>query len=79
MVVDMRVLAFGFAALFSAMFLQVPQVLAEPELKVVGTGDGLDMLQEIGAGFAAGHPDIKLSIPPQHRFRGRHCRSQFRS
>ncbi len=37
---------------------------ADVELKVVGTGDGLEMLREIGAGFSEVNPDIILSIPP---------------
>ena len=63
-VVEMRVLAFGLVMSFGIMLIQSGAVLAQSELRVVGTGDGLDMLQEIGTGFAAGHPDINLSIPP---------------
>jgi len=60
----MRGLAFGVAVALSTLFLQSGPAPAQSELKVVGTGDGLEMLQEIGAGFARSHPEIKLDIPP---------------
>ncbi|PVB62224.1 substrate-binding domain-containing protein [Labrenzia sp. 011] len=55
-----------FALIFSlGAFLQMaPAVMADTELTVVGTGDGLEMLKEIGRGFTDAHPDIDLSIPP---------------
>lgn len=52
-----------------ALFLCVIALLSEkthagPVLNVVGTGDGLEMLQEIGEGFKAAHPGIGIKIPP---------------
>ena len=60
----MRGLALGLALSLCSLLTQTGSVSAEPGLKVVGTGDGLEMLREIGAGFTAGHPDIPLDIPP---------------
>ncbi|MES0883447.1 PstS family phosphate ABC transporter substrate-binding protein [Roseibium sp. SCP14] len=60
----MRILAVSLALSFCAMFMQPESARAQSELNVVGTGDGLEMLREIGEGFGEEHPEIKLSIPP---------------
>ncbi|ASP35347.1 PstS family phosphate ABC transporter substrate-binding protein [Labrenzia sp. VG12] len=60
----MRVLAFGLALFVCSLFVQNAHLSAQTGLKVVGTGDGLEMLREIGAGFSKAHPDIALDIPP---------------
>ncbi|MEE4014234.1 substrate-binding domain-containing protein [Roseibium sp. FZY0029] len=60
----MRRLAFALALSFCTFFLQTDASSAQSSLKVVGTGDGLEMLQEIGAGFAEKYPGINLDIPP---------------
>ncbi|MHA7775325.1 PstS family phosphate ABC transporter substrate-binding protein [Roseibium sp. M-1] len=60
----MRVLAYGVAVSLCSLILQTVPAAAQSDLKVVGTGDGLEMLQEIGAGFAETYPQIKLDIPP---------------
>jgi len=60
----MRVLALGLALSLFPFFLQTGSVAAQSVLKVVGTGDGLEMLREMGAGFSKAHPDIPLDIPP---------------
>jgi phosphate transport system substrate-binding protein len=60
----MRNLAFVFALSFCVMCSQIPAVTAQSGLKVVGTGDGLEMLKEMGRGFSKQYPDIELSIPP---------------
>jgi phosphate transport system substrate-binding protein len=60
----MRILTFVFALSFCVFSSQVALAVAQPGLKVVGTGDGLEMLKEMGGGFSKQHPDIELSIPP---------------
>jgi len=60
----MRSLAVGLALSLCSLVLHPGSLSAQTELKVVGTGDGLEMLQEIGKGFEAAHPDIALDIPP---------------
>ncbi|WP_422374112.1 PstS family phosphate ABC transporter substrate-binding protein [Roseibium sp.] len=60
----MRVLASGLALFLCSLFVQSVPLSAQTGLKVVGTGDGLEMLREIGAGFSRTHPDIALDIPP---------------
>ena len=60
----MRIFTLGLAFSLSIMFFQAEKVEAETGLNVVGTGDGLEMLREIGEGFSSQHPDIELSIPP---------------
>ncbi|WP_460081961.1 PstS family phosphate ABC transporter substrate-binding protein [Roseibium sp. LAB1] len=60
----MRSLAFALALSLCTFFLQTDIAPAQSQLKVVGTGDGLEMLQEIGAGFVKSNPDINLDIPP---------------
>jgi len=60
----MRSLAVGLALSLCSLVVQPGLLSAQTELKVVGTGDGLEMLQEIGRGFATAHPDIVLEIPP---------------
>lgn len=60
----MRVLAFGLALSLCSVFIQSAPLSAQTGLTVVGTGDGLEMLREIGAGFSEEHPEIALEIPP---------------
>ena len=60
----MRSLAFALALSLCTFFLHTDVSSAQGPLKVVGTGDGLEMLQEIGAGFVENRPDINLEIPP---------------
>lgn len=60
----MRSLAVGLAMSLCSLVLSAGPLSAQTGLKVVGTGDGLEMLQEIGNGFTAEHPDIALEIPP---------------
>ncbi len=60
----MRVLTFALVFSLSAFLQLTPAATADSGLKVVGTGDGLEMLREIGEGFSAAHPAIELSIPP---------------
>jgi len=60
----MRIFTFGFVLSLCIILLQAPAANADSGLKVVGTGDGLEMLQEIGEAFSAAHPEIDLSIPP---------------
>lgn len=60
----MRNLALVFALSFCVLGFHAPSVSAQSELKVVGTGDGLEMLREMGDGFSEQHPEIDLSIPP---------------
>jgi phosphate transport system substrate-binding protein len=60
----MRGLAFGLTVFICSLVMQPDTGGAQSSLTVVGTGDGLEMLQEIGSGFSAAHPDISLTIPP---------------
>jgi phosphate transport system substrate-binding protein len=60
----MRISAYGVVVSLCCFILQSAPATAQSGLKVVGTGDGLEMLQEIGAGFTETYPDIKLDIPP---------------
>lgn len=60
----MRIFALSLALSLSFMVFQIEKVEADSGLNVVGTGDGLEMLREIGEGFSSQHPDIELSIPP---------------
>lgn len=60
----MRRLALALALSICTFLLQTGASSAQSSLKVVGTGDGLEMLQEIGAGFAEKYSDIDLEIPP---------------
>ncbi|MEM5581793.1 MULTISPECIES: substrate-binding domain-containing protein [unclassified Roseibium] len=60
----MRGFAFRLAVLLCPLFLLPQSGQAQSGLTVVGTGDGLEMLQELGKGFSAAHPDINLEIPP---------------
>ena len=59
----MRILAFGLALSLGVM-VQTEIASADSGLTVVGTGDGLEMLREIGDGFATQHPEIEIEIPP---------------
>ncbi|WP_299483600.1 substrate-binding domain-containing protein [uncultured Roseibium sp.] len=60
----MRTFAFGLALSLGVIFSQTSSASADSTLNVVGTGDGLEMLREIGEGFQSAHPGIELSIPP---------------
>ncbi|WP_428688603.1 PstS family phosphate ABC transporter substrate-binding protein [Roseibium sp.] len=60
----MRAYSVCFALVLGLLLIPVRTAVAEAELKVVGTGDGLEMLQEIGEGFSEAYPEINLSIPP---------------
>lgn len=60
----MRTLAAALAVSLSLFLLPSGGVNAQSQLKVVGTGDGLEMLQEIGRGFVSEHSGIELEIPP---------------
>ncbi|MCV0428227.1 MAG: substrate-binding domain-containing protein [Roseibium sp.] len=60
----MRILTVSLFVSLFVIFFHPENASAQSELKVVGTGDGLEMLREIGEGFSAEHPDIQLSIPP---------------
>lgn len=60
----MRILAFGLALALCSFFVQTGPLSAQTGLKVVGTGDGLEMLREIGTGFEAEYPGTALNIPP---------------
>ncbi|WP_306142739.1 PstS family phosphate ABC transporter substrate-binding protein [Roseibium sp. MMSF_3412] len=60
----MRRSVFGLAVSLGMMFFHTGGAAADAGLNVVGTGDGLEMLREIGEGFAGQHPEIELSIPP---------------
>lgn len=60
----MRGFAFCLTVLLCSPFVLLQPGRAESRLTVVGTGDGLEMLQELGRGFTTAHPDIGLEIPP---------------
>lgn len=60
----MRVLRVGLLIAFGALAGSAQTYASQNELTVVGTGDGLEMLREIGAGFSSKNPEVKLSIPP---------------
>lgn len=60
----MRRSIFGLAVSLGMVFFHTGGVVAGSGLNVVGTGDGLEMLREIGDGFSAQHPEVDLSIPP---------------
>ena len=60
----MRRSVFGLAVSLGMMFFHTGGAVADAGLNVVGTGDGLEMLREIGEGFTGQHPEIELSIPP---------------
>lgn len=60
----MRVLRAGLVLALGVLTAPTLAFSSQDGLTVVGTGDGLEMLREIGEGFSAQHPDIKLSIPP---------------
>lgn len=58
----MRLLVFGLAL---CLVSGLPRpAAAGTELAVVGTGDGLEMLREVGRHFTAAHPEIELTVPP---------------
>jgi phosphate transport system substrate-binding protein len=48
--------------LMLAASLQAAQ--AASELRIVGTGDGMDLLKALGAAFTADHPDAAILVPP---------------
>lgn len=60
----MRISFFCFVLSLSVLLVQSPPTVAQTALSVVGTGDGLEMLREMGDGFSEAHPEIELSIPP---------------
>ncbi len=60
----MRIMPICLALLLGVLFGQSSAISADAKLTVVGTGDGLEMLQEIGSGFSEAYPGIELSIPP---------------
>ncbi len=60
----MRVLTFFLVLSLSVFSFQMPGAIAQPGLSVVGTGDGLEMLRQIGEGFSKAYPGIDLNIPP---------------
>ncbi len=60
----MQISFFGLAMSVCALLIQPQIAAAQSELSVVGTGDGLEMLRDIGEGFSRDRPGIELSIPP---------------
>lgn len=52
--------------LFSTLFALTPiaSVAQASDLKIVGSGDGMEMLQAVAADYAASHPGKSVIIPP---------------
>lgn len=51
-----------FAA--SLLLVSAAQGLSAREITIVGTGDGLDLLKEIGAAYTAANPATIITVPP---------------
>jgi len=51
------------AIIFAALILFAPSVRAET-LTIVGTGDGVTVLENIGRAFSKIYPDVTIKVPP---------------
>jgi len=55
--------AFRFLLAFSCIVMYAPAALTE-DLAVVGTGDGVPVLKELGSAFTSENPDTRIIVPP---------------